>query len=33
MHSSMLLRVRNKATREQEDVLLTSVMELRRGNP
>lgn len=33
MHSSMLLRVRHKETGEQEDVLLSSVMELGRGNP
>jgi len=33
MVSSMLLRVKHKGTGESEDVMLTSTMELRRGNP
>lgn len=33
MVSSMLLRVIRKSSGETEDVLLTSLMELRRGNP
>jgi len=33
MVSSMLLRVRSKESGEQEEVMLTSIMELRRGNP